>query len=440
MGLLAVFALVFVNGFFVAAEFSLVGARRTRIAQLAETGHAGAIAAQQAIDHLDNYIAATQLGITLASLGLGWIGEPAIAHLIHDLVEAVVGTRAADAIGHGVAIAIAFAIVTTLHIVLGELAPKSIALQRPEGTSLIVARPTTLFLRVFSPVIFVMNFIGNAVVRLMGFNPASGHEQVHSAEELLMLVESAHEAGVLEDSEERLLHRAFDFGDIPIRDVMQPRVEVTAIALDTPLHDVLEKVTRGTFSRYPVFEDSIDNVIGVLHTKDLLDVLVHNPGLLAGKQAPFDLRAVLREPLYFPELANVASVLEQMQRAQTHITVVLDEYGGMSGIATMEDILEELVGEVQDEFDIAKAPVTIGKDAVVLDGLVTMHDVVERFGPPAEEGHQSATIGGYVAERLDRIPQVGDAVPYGLYTVIVDEMDEMRVARVRLVRRATAST
>ncbi len=438
VGLIAVFALVFVNGFFVAAEFALVGARRTRIVQLAESGHSGAKFAEQAINHLDSYIAATQLGITLASLGLGWIGEPAVAHLLEDAFAAVLGEETAATAGHSASIIIGFSIVTTLHIVLGELAPKSIAIQRPEGTSVIVARPTTWFLRIFNPVIFTMNTIGNGIVRLIGFNPASGHEQVHSAEELLMLVRSAHQAGVLEDSEERLLQRAFDFGDIPIREVMQPRVEVDAIAVDTPLRDVLEKVSTGTYSRYPVYADSIDHVIGLLHAKDLLDQVVHNPDLLNDPAPPFDLKTIVRESLYFPEMAAVNSVLEQMQRTQTHFTVVLDEFGGMSGIATMEDILEELVGEVQDEFDIEQAPVRFEEDVIVIDGLVTLHDISERFGPPPDaETLQSTTIGGFVSERLGRIPTRGDKVRYGDYDVYVEDMDEMRVARLRFVRRAS---
>lgn len=434
-GLIAVFALVLVNGFFVAAEFALVGARRTRIAQLSERGHRGAKAAEKAIAHLDNYIAATQLGITLASLGLGWIGEPAVAHLLEDLFDAVLGHEAAATLGHSASIAIGFSIVTTLHIVLGELAPKSIALQRPEGTSVIVARPTTWFLRLFRPVIFVMNTIGNGVVRLMGFEPASGHEQVHSAEELVMLVQSAHEAGILQDREELLLQRAFDFGDIPIRDVMQPRVEVDAIGENTPLREVLEKVAAGHYSRYPVYDTSIDHVIGVLHAKDLLDLLVRQPDVLTASDGDFDLRGILRQPLFFPEMASAGSVLEQMQRQQMHFTVVLDEFGGMSGIATLEDIIEELVGEVQDEFDAEIAPVSITANEVALDGLVTMHDVEERFGPLPEGEPQSSTIGGYIAERLDRIPVKGDRVRYGNYDVNVEEMDEMRVARVRMVRR-----
>ncbi len=437
LGLLAVFALVFVNGFMVAAEFALVGARRTRIDQLAEEGNAGARAAQDAMAHLDNYIAATQLGITLASLGLGWIGEPAVGHIFESLFEFLLPEDVAHTAGHSAALILGFAAVTMLHIVLGELAPKSIALQQPEMTAIIVARPTTWFLKLFRPIIFVMNKVGNGVVRLMGFEPASGHERVHSAEELGMLVHSAREAGVLEGSEEELLQNVFDFGDLYIRDVMQPRVEVDAIPVDAPLADVLQKVAAGHYSRYPVYKDSIDNVVGVLHTKDLLDAVVRAPHLLNNPEAPFNLSAVLRPPLYFPEMAGVDRVLEQMQRTKTHFTVVLDEYGGMAGIATMEDILEELVGEVQDEFDVENAPISMAEGVTVLEGLVSLADVVERFGEPGGEP-ESATIGGYVAEKLDRIPAQGDRVDFGEYVIRVLEMDEMRVARVSVERRTEA--
>ncbi|GIV81184.1 MAG: hypothetical protein KatS3mg051_0538 [Anaerolineae bacterium] len=435
IGLLAVFGLVFVNGVFVAAEFAFVGARRTRIAQLAAEGHMGARAAQRAIQQLDGYIAATQLGITLASLGLGWIGEPALGHLVEAALESLLPANLSHALGVGFSFAVAFSIVTMLHIVLGELAPKSIALQRPEGTAIIVARPVTAFMHLFRPVIFVMNSVGNGVVRLLGFEPASGHERVHSAEELVMLVHSSREAGLLEDTEERLLQRAFDFGDLYLRDVMQPRVEVEGIPVDAPLPVVLQRVAAGTYSRYPVYQDSLDQVVGVLHAKDLFDAIVHQPDLICG-EAPFDLRSVLRTPLYFPEMANVGHVLEQMQRAKMPFTVVVDEFGGMAGIATMEDILEELVGDVQDEFDAEAAPAGEDAAAPIVDGLTTLSDIAERFGDPGCEVH-SATIGGYVAECLDRIPVVGDRVTYGAYDVIVVAMDEMRVAQVQFVPRAT---
>lgn len=434
IGLLAVFALVLVNGFFVAAEFAFVGARRTRIAQLAAEGHAGARSAQRAIQQLDSYIAATQLGITLASLGLGWIGEPALGHLVESLLASVLPANLLHVLGVGFSFAVAFSIVTMLHIVLGELAPKSIALQRPEGTAVIVARPITAFMHLFRPVIFLMNSVGNGVVRLLGFEPASGHERVHSAEELVMLVHSSREAGLIEDTEERLLQRAFDFGDLYLRDVMMPRVEVQGIPLDASFQVVLQRVASGTFSRYPVYKDSLDQVIGVLHAKDLFDAIVHEPALLCG-EAPFDLRSVLRIPLYFPEMANVGRVLEQMQRHKMPFTVVVDEFGGMAGIATMEDILEELIGEVHDEFDAGSVTTSEEAAAPLVDGLTTLADIAERFGDPGCEVH-SATIGGYVAECLDRIPAVGDRVRYGAYDVIVVAMDEMRVAQVQFVPRA----
>jgi putative hemolysin len=437
-GLLAVFILVFINGFFVSAEFALVGSRRTRITQLARAGHAGARAADYAIGHLDSYIAATQLGITLASLGLGWIGEPAVAHVLEPLLDSVMPSGLAHALGPGVSVAIGFSLVTMLHIVLGELTPKAIALQRPEGTALIVSPPTTWFLKLFHPAIELLNAVGNAVVRLLGFEPTHGHDRVHSIEELLMLVHSSQEAGLLPPSEERLVRRVFDFGDIHINEVMQPRTEVEAIAVDTPLSELLEKVSSGHYSRYPVYKDTIDQVVGILHTRDLLTQIISHPDLLADG-ATFDLSSLLRAPLFFPEMAPVDRVLEQMQRAKTHATIVVDEFGGMAGFATMEDILEELVGEVQDEFDAEGLPISADAKGIVVDGLVSLDDVIDRFGDPGGEPG-SATIGGYVAERLDRIPTVGDKITFGDYDLYVEEMDEMRVARVRFVTRVRNGT
>lgn len=445
LGLAAVAALVFMNGFFVAAEFALVGARRTRIAQLADAGSSGARAAQAAIQHLDHYIAATQLGITLASLGLGWIGEPAVAHLFEPVIDLFLPHGSAATLRHTLAFTVAFSMVTMLHIVFGELAPKSIALQHPEGTSIIVAGPTTVFLKIFRPVIFIMNGVGNAVVRLLGFQPASGHEQVHSIEELAMLVHSSREAGVLEPNEEELIRNVFDFGDIHAREVMQPRVEVDAIPIDITLPDLLQRIARQHHSRYPVFQGQIDHVVGILHTKDLFDTIIHQPDLLTGSSAEgggaedgsteFDLTSLLRTPLFVPAMTRVDEVLERMKRTKSHVAIVLDEYGGVAGMATMEDILEELVGDVRDEFDDSlNLPTSPAAGVFVLDGLTSMPDVIARFGLPGSET-QAATLGGYVVERLERIPESGDKVTYGPYDVFVDEMDEMRVARVRFVRR-----
>lgn len=441
LGLVAVFALVFMNGFFVAAEFSFVGARKTRIAQLAQEGNAGAISAQKAIEHLDSYIAATQLGITLASLGLGWIGEPAIAHLFEPLFDALLPEELALTVGRTIAIAISFALVTTLHIVLGELAPKSIALSRPEDVSILVARATTLFHRIFKPIIYVMNGIGNAVVRLLGFQPASGHQQVHSAEELEMLVHSSREAGLLQESEEVLLRRVFDFSEISVAEVMQPRVEVDAVAVDTPLPDLLQLIAAEHHSRYPVYDDHIDNLIGVLYVKDLFDAFVKQPALLTDPSARFELRPLLRKPLYVPMTLGVDRLLDDMRRTQTHLAIVIDEYGGVAGLATLDDVLEELVGTLSDEYDVPSLK-EADVDPNIIDGLESMTAVIERFGDPQGEV-ESTTIGGYVAERLERIPQAGDTVAYGDdYDVVVLAMDGMRVERVRFApasRRSSAA-
>jgi len=434
IGLVAVAFLVAMNGFFVAAEFSLVGARRTRIAQLADEGSAGAKAAQDAMLHLDSYIAATQLGITLASLALGWVGEPAVAHVFEPLLHALLPGEAVRTVSHTISVVIAFSIVTILHIVLGELVPKSIALQRPESTSMAVARPVTWFLRVFRPVIWLMNGIGNTIVRWLGFEPAGDHASVHSAEELEMLVHSSREAGLIQESEEKLLRRVFDFSDIRVEAVMQPRVEVDAIAIDAPLSEVLEHVADHHHSRYPVYQDSIDNVVGLLLTKDLLDALVRQPELLARHDISFDLKPLLRTPLFVPGTLGVDKLLERMQQTKTHLAIVIDEYGGMAGVATMEDIIEQLVGEVRDEFDEEEAnPILSEGDVSVVDGLVSLNEVIERFGDPGGEP-ESTTIGGFIAERLNRIPAARDKITFGDYDLRVDEMDGLRVAKVRFVK------
>jgi putative hemolysin len=266
----------------------------------------------------------------------------------------------------------------------------------------------------------------------MGFEPVAGHAQVHSAEELEMLVKSSREAGLLQESEERLLRRVFDFSDIQAREVMQPRVEVEAIALETPLSKLLQTATHLTHSRFPVYEETIDRVIGILHTRDLFDLVVGNPSLLTMPEAKFDLKSLLRSPMFVPETAGVDKLLEKMQQTKTQFAVIIDEYGGMAGVVTMEDILEQLIGQVQDEFDTEAADIETEGDAVVIDGLVSITELNDRFGDPGIEP-LSNTLGGYVAERLDRIPTVNDKVKWGDYELVVEEMDGMRVAKVRFI-------
>lgn len=432
LGLISVVVLVGLNGFFVAAEFSLVGARRTRLAQLAKEGHAGAIAAESAIQHLDSYIAATQLGITLASLGLGWIGEPAVSHVIEPILATILPHEMVETVVPAIGIAVGFSIVTILHIVMGELVPKSIALQRPESTSIIVARPTALFLKLFRPIIRLMNGVGNSIVRLLGFDAVDGHSQVHSAEELEMLVQSSREAGLLQASEELLLRRVFDFSDLSVREIMQPRVDVDALSLNTTFHELVQHISTQQHTRYPIYDEDIDHVVGILHIKDLFNLILSKSNLLTDDDQTFDFTPFLREPLFVPSTVSVDQLLEQMQKTRTQFAVVIDEYGGIAGVATMEDIVEELVGDVQDEFDHETKSIIEQGNTTILDGLVSMSDVISRFGDD-NLVHDSATIGGYISERLNRIPRVGDSIQFGRYEFYVMAMDGLRVEQVKVI-------
>jgi len=340
-----VVALVLMNSFFVAAEFSLVSVRRTRIAELVAHGSAAARSAQRAIQEPDRFIAATQLGITIASLGLGWVGEPTLAHWIEPLFGFL--PRAwGSAAGHAAAAGtIAFGIITFLHVVIGELMPKSIALQRPEETALFVARPTLLTEQLFRPIIWALNGTGNALLHLIGFKPASSYQLVHSVEELKLLVDASQESGVLEDEEKEMLHAVFDFGDMLARQVMVPRTEMICIDIDTPIEQVIEMATTHALTKFPVYENDLDHIIGILHTKDLVRA-VHQKGT-----APVNVRSILREALFVPETIRAHDLLVRFRARKQHIAILMDEYGGTVGLVTLADLIEEIIGDVADIFD-----------------------------------------------------------------------------------------
>jgi CBS domain containing-hemolysin-like protein len=432
VGLIAIFSLVLMNGFFVAAEFGLVGARKTRIAQLTEQGNPNAKAAQTAIRRLDSSIAATQLGITLASLALGWIGEPAISHVFEPVLERVLPPELMEAVGFAIASVISFALVTVLHIVLGELAPKAIALQRPESAAMFTARPLNLFLAVFHPIIRMMNWMGNSIIALIGFKAAGEHSRVHSADEIVMLVHSSAQAGILEEKEEEMLRRVFNFDAIQVQEIMQPRVEIEALDADMTLTEMVSYAAAHHRSRYPVYEQNIDHIVAVLHTKDLFQLALHSPAN-DGMTEVERTRRLLRKPLFVPETLGIDHALEKMQRTKTHIAIVVNEYGGVAGVVTLEDVIEQIIGDVQDEFDREENPMSAAGSEWDIDGMMTLNQLHERFGAPGD-GVNSLTIGGYVAEVLDRIADVGDSVPFGDYRVTVTQMDGKRVSRVRFKR------
>ncbi len=425
--LVLVLVLVVANGFFVAAEFSLVSVRRTRIAELVEKGNLRARDVQKAIENPDNVIAATQLGITLASLGLGWVGEPALSHFLEPVVH-LFPLNIQPEVSRSIAAGISFALITFLHVVAGELAPKSIALQDPEGTSLIVARPTLFTEVLFKPAIIALNGAGNLLLRLFGVEPASGHELVHSVEELKMLVEASTEGGVMEKDEGEMLHAIFDFGELLVEQVMIPRTEIIAVEADASLQDTIQRMINHPYTKFPVYEDNLDQIVGIVHARDVI-AATQDP-----ERAACAARDLAREALFVPQAISVNRLLQEFRARRQHIAIVLDEYGGTAGLVTLEDLLEEIVGEVSGPFDEQPPEIQpLADGQVLIDGLTLIDDVNEELGLHLEDPHYN-TIAGYVLGRLGRIPGVGDAVEVDGVRLEVREMDGLRISRLLLQR------
>ena len=425
-GLVAVGVLVLLNGFFVAAEFALVSVRSTRIEELVSQGNQLAKSVQKAIHDPDRFIAATQLGITLASLGLGWIGEPALASLIEQgLALLPIPEQWVNVTSHGFAVAIAFAIITFLHVVIGELAPKSIALQRPEQTALTVARPTIFAERLFAPAIWALNGTGNFVLRLLGFEPEAGHELIHSVEEIKMLVDASMDSGMLDQSEHDMVDAVFDLRQVLVRQVMIPRTEMQAIPADATLRDLLDRQEGESHGKYPVYEDEIDRIVGVVYMRDVITEL-------AKGNLDTPIRPYIRKVPYLPETTRITGALSMFRNARQHVAIVLDEYGGTAGMITLEDVVEEIAGELPDQFDNNDPEIMALEDGGwKVSGLVTIEDVNEALDLELHDEHYD-TIGGYVMGRLERIPEVGDEVKGPGIRFTVTEVDGRRIDRLHI--------
>jgi CBS domain containing-hemolysin-like protein len=422
--LAVVFLLVMANAFFVAAEFALVGARRSKIDQMASEGDRLAKAAQTAIKDLDKYISATQLGITLASLSLGWIGEPALAGLV-DRFLGLFGIVPPAAAVHTVAgVVTAFLIITFLHIVLGELAPKSLALVKPESVSRHLALPLMVFAKVMAPAITVLNGTANWMMRKVGIAPQSEAQHVHSPEELRLLVMQARAHGTLDETDSAMLAGVFDFHEKKAYDVMRPRTEVVALDIDSTDPEVWDIVRRERYSRYPVYRDTLDDVIGVFVAKDLW--------LYEGNE-PFTLKQFVRPALYVPASRPAERVMEDLRKTRAQMAIVLDEYGGTAGILTMEDLVEEVVGDITDEYDLAARTAVITDGVLELAGTLSLVDVRSDHQVRIPEGDWT-TLGGYAFGRLGRLPKIGDRVPYPGGELEVIAMDGRRVAGLRVHR------
>jgi CBS domain containing-hemolysin-like protein len=423
LNILLVFLLVFANGFFVASEFSLVGVRRSRIATLAAAGDRRARRLLGLVDNLNAYISATQLGITLASLALGWIGEPAIAHLL----EAPLAGRVSETVLHTISFTIAFAVITFLHIVLGELAPKTIALERAEKTALAIALPMQIFYRVFSYPIRLLDWAGTRTVRLFGLHPSSDHASIYTEEELRSLIVASRQSGHIEEEEQQLIDRVFDFSDAEVREAMIPRTNVAALPVTATFEEAKGAFRTLGYSRLPVYREQLDDIVGVVFRRDLEPYYDDPaPGI-------FDLEKIARPPAFIPASARLGAVLKQMQRTRTHLAFVIDEHGGIEGIVTLEDLLEEIVGEINDEYDEeVRSQITRAADgAYLVDGMLAVRDANRHFDLQLPEEAGYTTLAGFLLAQSGHLMQVGETVEYEGARFTVERVDRRRIRRVR---------
>ncbi len=415
-----VIALVLANGFFVASEFALVGVRRSRIQTLAASGNSRARRLLDLLDNLNAYISATQLGITMASLALGWIGEPVFAHLL----EAPLKGRVSEVTLHTISFAVAFTIITFLHIVLGELAPKTLALERAEKVALTISWPMQAFYKIFRWPIRLLDWAGTRTVRLFGLRPSADHGSAYTEAELRHLVDASRKSGHLESEEQQLIHRVFDFSDAEVREAMVPRNQVKAIPVTSTLDETRSAFLSTGYSRLPVYDEHFEEVVGLLFRKDL-DM---------GRVLPesFDVRKLIRTPCYIPATASLGDALKQMQAARVHFMFVIDEHGSSEGILTLEDLLEEIVGEIDDEFD-EEVREQIRKDGetYVLDGLLTIRDANRKLKLKIPEDEGYTTVAGFLMAKSGRVLNAGDRIDHNGSCFEVERVDNRRITRIR---------
>ena len=424
--LTAVAALVVANAFFVASEFALVSVRRTRLEEKAQGGSSGARSALRLLDNPTLLISATQLGVTLASLALGWAGEPTIAALLEPIAYRFTASASAVYAAHIVAIVIAFTVITFLHIVLGELMPKMVALERAEAVALFCAPPLELFAKVFSPPLWVFNKAGTVLGRLLGLKSSLDHTSVYTETELRQLVDISRESGHLRAEERRLIHRVFEFSDTLVREAMVPRTAMAAISADCSLDEITKAFQDHNHSRLAVYRESLDNVIGFLHSKAVMPYLA--------RPKDFHIEDVLQPPVYVVDTARLEDVLRQMQKAKVHFGFVVDEHGGLEGIITLNDLLEEIVGEISDEHDaeVHEQIVPVGERSYLLDGGLAVRDLNRKLKLSVPESEGYTTVGGFLMTLAGHIPKSGEVVNHNGLVFRIERVERRRVMRVSL--------
>ncbi|MDP9485098.1 MAG: hemolysin family protein [Actinomycetota bacterium] len=417
------------NGFFVAAEFALVRVRESRITQLEQEGSARARVVHGVLRDLDSYLSVCQVGITMASLGLGWVGEPAVAHLIEPILGTLGITN--ERVVTVVSVLLGFAVITYAHLVFGEQAPKYFSIQKAEGVSLWISRPLILFRLLFRPVVWLVNASTNFVLRPWGVRLGEEME-AHSEEELRIMITSSTASGMLEPEEREYLNNVFEFGDRVAREIMVPRPDIEALPYDASLPDLAERAAFGRYTRYPVYEEDLDHILGAVHVKDLFRAAKEDP-------EGFDLTTLIRECLVVPETKSIEQILREFQQRKLQMAIVIDEWGSVEGLITIEDILEEIVGEIQDEFDEGEAAIEqISDDLYAVDGRIPITEVNEHFN--LDLPHEDFdTIGGFILGSLGRPPEVGDTVEADGATLNVKSVDGPRVSMLTLQRDGVAN-
>jgi putative hemolysin len=414
VGSIVVLLIVLANAFFVAAEYSLVTARRSRLRELADKGNRRAQIALRIMDSPVRFIGTVQLGITTFSILLGAVGEPIVERWID------------GPLSHGVAFAIAFTIVTYLHVTLGELVPKAIALTKNESTALWVALPVEAFYLASYPLVWFLQSSSNAFTRLFGIRPAPAGVVAHTEEDIRMIVAAAEDTGVIEAAEEEMLYKVFDFASKEVSEVMVPRPEVVAISADMPPEEALAAVVDSPYTRYPVYRSSLDEIVGILHVRDLFAAM-HDFGI-----ASVRLESIIRPMYVVPETKDLGALLADFRREKQHLAIVVDEYGAMEGIATLEDLLEEIVGEIEDEFDLPDTSVErIDEKRIRIDGTHTIDDFNEEFQTNLEQ-EDFHTMAGLVFGMLGRAPEVGDTTAVDGLELTVVEVEGSRILKIEI--------
>ncbi len=416
--------LVVLNGFFVAAEFAIVKVRGSQIEIKAKTGSRVANMAKHMTSHLDGYLAATQLGITLASLGLGWVGESVMSGVVLN-VFSFLQVPISDTLASSLSHILAFTIITVLHIVFGELAPKTLAIQRPVGTTMAIALPLQVFYVVFKPFIFVLNGFANIILKLFGINASDAHDSIHSSEELQYLLDQGKESGAINKAEHELIKNVFDFNERVVKHVMVPRTKISAIELSATQDELLNTIISEGYSRIPVYDETIDRIVGTVHAKDILSLLV--------KHGEFNLKDILRKPLFVPESKKINDLMAELKLKRIQIAIVLDEFGGTAGMVTLEDIVEELVGDIQDEYDEERPLVEkVSDDEFIVTASATVYDANEFLPHDLPEDEDYDTVVGLLSEIFGKIPEVGETKDFNGYTFTILKKIDQNIETVKL--------